>query len=47
MNIADRIIVLKEGHLAQSGSRDEVLPELLGTTKEACDILLGKMGGKQ
>ena len=45
LNIADRIIVLKDGHLAQSGSRDEVLPELLGTTKEACDILLGKMGG--
>ena len=47
LNIANRIIVLKEGRMVQSGTRDQVLPALLGTTREACDVLLGKMGGKR
>ncbi len=42
---ADSIAVMKDGRLVQFGARDEVLPGLLGTTKEACDVLLGKMGG--
>ncbi len=45
LNIADKIVVLRDGRLVQAGTRDEVLPGLLGTTKEACNVLLGKMGG--
>lgn len=32
LNIADEIIVLKNGELAAQGSKEEVLPALLGTT---------------
>ena len=32
LNIADEIIVLRDGLLAQQGPRDEVLPGLIGTT---------------
>ena len=31
MNIADEIIVLKDGQLASYGPKDEILPELMGT----------------
>ena len=31
LNIADEVIVLKDGSLSAQGSRDEVLPELIGT----------------
>ncbi|MBO4873611.1 MAG: ATP-binding cassette domain-containing protein [Lachnospiraceae bacterium] len=46
LNIADTIVVLKNGELAAVGPREEILPALLGgTTREGCDVLLGKMGG--
>ncbi len=45
LNIADKIVVLRDGRLAESGTRDEILPGLLGTSREACNVLLGKMGG--
>ncbi len=32
LNIADEIIVIKEGQIAKHGSKDEILPQLLGTT---------------
>ena len=32
LNIADEIIVLRDGHLARQGSKDEILPELIGTS---------------
>ena len=35
LNIADEIIVLKDGHLAQQGIRDDVLPDLIGTASAA------------
>ena len=45
LNIADTIVVMKNGELAQAGPREEILPGLLGsTTREACGVLLGKMG---
>lgn len=38
LNIADEIIVLRAGRVAQQGPKDEILPGLLGTTAavEAC-----------
>ena len=46
LNIADSIVVLKDGELAAFGPREEILPQLLGTaSREACEVLLGKMGG--
>ena len=32
LNIADEVVVLKEGKLLRQGSREEILPELIGTT---------------
>ena len=32
LNIADEIIVIKEGQIAKHGPKDEILPQLLGTT---------------
>lgn len=38
LNIADEIVVIAEGQITKQGSRDEVLPEILGTTSavDAC-----------
>ena len=35
MNIADEIIVISEGQIAQHGRREEILPGLLGTASAA------------
>ena len=44
LEIADEIVVLREGHIAASGPRDEVLPALIGTASavEACKVLTSK-----
>ena len=41
LEIADEIIVLRDGQIAASGSREEILPSLIGTSSavEACKIL--------
>ena len=41
LNIADEIIVLKDGQLEQAGGKDEVLPGLIGTASatRGCDKL--------
>ncbi len=41
LNIADEIIVLANGQITDRGSRDEILPKLLGTTSavDVCSIL--------
>ncbi len=44
LNIADRIIVLEGGKLQKTGTRDEVLPELLRSAT-ACSVLEAKMEG--
>ncbi len=36
LSIADEIIVIADGEVRKHGSKNEILPELLGTTKEAC-----------
>ena len=38
LNIADRIIVIADGEVSTAGSREEVLPKLLGSS-EACSTL--------
>lgn len=48
LNIADTIVVIKGGQVAQIGSRDEILPELLGSADAggpACSILTNKVEG--
>ena len=37
LNIADEIIVLSSGRLANAGSRNEILPELMGTSSAVPD----------
>ncbi len=39
LNIADEIIVLREGRLCMQGPKDEILPELIGTSSavRSCD----------
>lgn len=40
LNIADRIVVIADGKITKEGKRDEILPEILGTSSavEACDF---------
>lgn len=42
LNIADRIIVIADGEVSTAGSREEVLPKLLGSS-EACATLMEKL----
>lgn len=42
LNIADKIIVLKDGELTMEGTKDEVLPKLLNSSS-ACDALVSKI----
>lgn len=42
LNIADRIIVIADGEVSTAGSREEVLPKLLGNS-EACSTLMEKL----
>ena len=42
LNIADRIIVIADGEVSTAGSREEVLPKLLGSS-EACSTLMVKL----
>ena len=43
MNIADRIIVLADGQVRSQGTRDEILPELLGAAPGVCSALSDKV----
>ena len=42
LNIADRIIVISDGEVSTSASREEVLPKLIGST-QACSTLMEKL----
>ena len=42
LNIAGRIIVIADGEVSTAGSREEVLPKLLGSS-EACSTLMEKL----
>lgn len=41
LNIADQIILIKDGVVSAAGSREEIMPKLLGT-EEACSALTEK-----
>lgn len=41
LNIADKIVIVRAGEIAQVGSREEILPQMLGPG--ACKILTDKM----
>ncbi len=41
LNIADEIVVISEGRISKQGSRNEILPQILGTAAavDACSVL--------
>lgn len=43
LNIADRIVVLADGEVRALGTKEEVLPELLHASAEACSTLMDKI----
>ena len=43
LNIADKIIYIKDGMVEKYGPREEVLPGLMHTSKAGCDVLMNKM----
>ena len=47
LNIADEIIVLKDGRLTAQGTRDEIMPELTGTASavKECSRISPRKGG--
>ncbi|SER79847.1 ABC transporter ATP-binding protein [Lachnobacterium bovis] len=43
LSIADEIVVIEDGHVKKQGTKEEILPEILGTSsaaKVACDKLM-------
>jgi len=49
LNIADEIIVIRDGNVVKRGAKDEVLPELMGTTSAVpdCKTMKKVMGGEK
>ena len=47
LNIADEIVVIKDGQIAKHGSKDEILPQLLGTTSAVDMCSKFNQGGVQ
>lgn len=45
LNIADKIVVLGDGELRATGTKDEILPEILGTVDSGCKILVDNVKG--
>ena len=43
LNIADRIVVLADGRVAQDGARKDILPTLLGQADGVCSAFTGKV----
>lgn len=47
LNMADKIVYVKGGKVSAYGAKDDILPLLLGTEKNAaCSVLTGKLAGK-
>ena len=47
LNIADEIVVIKDGQIAKHGAKDEILPQLLGTTSAVDMCSKFNQGGNQ
>ncbi len=45
LNIADKVIVVANGTIRATGSKEEILPELLGNTMGPCKVLTDALGG--
>lgn len=45
LNIADKIIYLKDGQVEQYGTKDEILPSLLNAGASTCKVLTDKVEG--
>ena len=45
LNIADNVIVISAGTVKAQGKKDDILPELLGTTNTACSVLTENLKG--
>lgn len=45
LNIADNVIVISAGEVKAQGKKDDILPELLGTTNTACSVLTENLKG--
>lgn len=45
LNIADKVAVISAGELKAYGAKNDILPELLGATAEACKVLSDNMKG--
>ncbi len=43
LNIADKIIVVADGEITQTGTKEEILPGLLNATGAACKTLMDKL----
>ena len=43
LNIADRVIVVADGHIHTEGSREEILPDLLADGGSPCSVLTDKL----
>ncbi len=43
LNIADKIVYIKDGRMEQYGSREEILPGLLANTATTCQVLNEKL----
>lgn len=43
LNIADKIIVVADGEITQTGTKEEILPSLLNATGAACKTLMDKL----
>ncbi len=43
LNIADRVIVVANGNIKQTGKKEEILPSLLGKTDNGCSVLTSKV----
>lgn len=46
LNIADKVIVVSGGTVKNEGKKDEILPDLLGSTDMGCRVLIEKGEGK-
>ncbi len=43
LNIADQVIVVADGRIRTHGRREDILPELLGASSNACAVLTDKL----